>query len=72
MSKLNSTYHSYLLRLWQDSPQAVWRASAQSIQTNEIMHFADLDALFTFLWQQTVMNLTVEQTSIIRSEHPNS
>lgn len=46
-------YQSYLLRLWQDSRHAMWRGSAQSIQTSEIVHFADLDSLFTFLATQT-------------------
>lgn len=47
-------YQSYLVRLWQDGPHALWRATAQHVQTSEIVHFADLDALFTFLWAQTV------------------
>lgn len=46
-------YQSYLLRLWQDGPHAMWRGSAQSIQTSEIVHFADLDSLFAFLATQT-------------------
>lgn len=46
-------YQSYLLRLWQDGPHAMWRGSAQCIQTSEIVHFADLDSLFTFLAAQT-------------------
>lgn len=46
-------YQSYLLRLWQDSRRAMWRCSAQSIQTGKIVHFADLDSLFTFLAAQT-------------------
>jgi len=46
-------YQSYLLRLWQDGPHAMWRGSAQSIQTSEIVHFSDLDSLFTFLAAQT-------------------
>jgi hypothetical protein len=47
-------YQSYLLRLWQDSPHSLWRASAQSINTHEIVYFADLDTLFTFLTAQTI------------------
>jgi hypothetical protein len=49
MNEPNPNYRSYLLRLWQDHPRAMWRASAQCVQTNEITHFADLDNLFTFL-----------------------
>lgn len=62
MNEPNPNYRSYLLRLWQDHPRAMWRASAQCVQTNEITHFADLDNLFTFLWKQTAIQLTAEQT----------
>ena len=53
MNESIATYQSYLVRLWQDSPHALWRATAQHVQTSEIVHFADLDALFAFLWAQT-------------------
>ena len=53
MNEPIAIYQSYLVRLWQDSPHALWRASAQCVQTREILHFADLDTLFTFLWAQT-------------------
>lgn len=49
-----TNYQSYLLRLWQDSPRSAWRASAQSIRTQKIIYFADLDTLFTFLAAQTI------------------
>ena len=44
-------YKSYLLRLWRDdAPEAVWRASMQSIaDPTEQRHFADLDSLVAFL-----------------------
>lgn len=54
-------YQSYLLRLWQDSSHAPWRASVQSVQTSAIVYFADLDALVTFLWRETTPRLTPEQ-----------
>ena len=53
MNEPMATYQSYLVRLWRDSLHAMWRASAQSVQTHEIVHFADLDALFIFLGAQT-------------------
>jgi hypothetical protein len=53
MNEPFGTYQSYLIRLWQANPRAMWRASAQHVQTREIVHFADLDALFSFLWAQT-------------------
>ncbi|MCL4858346.1 MAG: hypothetical protein KJZ93_03020 [Caldilineaceae bacterium] len=52
MNEPVATYQSYLVRLWQDSPHAAWRASACSVQSGENVHFADLDALFLFLWEQ--------------------
>jgi hypothetical protein len=45
-------YRAYLVRLWQDGPQADWRASAQSAQTGDTVRFADVDALFAFLLKQ--------------------
>lgn len=47
-----STYQSYLLRLWRDTPQAVWRASLQSAATEELRHFATVDDLWAFLMAQ--------------------
>jgi hypothetical protein len=49
-----NTYHAYLVRMWQDSPHAPWRASTHCVQTSEKRIFADLDTLFTFLRTQTV------------------
>ena len=48
----NAHYFSYLLRLWQESPQAGWRASVQSVQSKEIVHFVCLEELVEFLWLQ--------------------
>ena len=42
-------YHAYLIRLWQDHPQAPWRASAQSVRSGELVRFASLAALWQFL-----------------------
>ena len=42
-------YHSYLLRLWRDAGQAVWRASLQSTATERIYHFSSVEALVGFL-----------------------
>ncbi|MFN8443577.1 MAG: hypothetical protein U0175_22555 [Caldilineaceae bacterium] len=52
MNKSNALYQSYLLRLWQDGPQARWHASIQSVQDKEILHFVCLEDLVTFLWTQ--------------------
>jgi hypothetical protein len=49
-------YHAYLVRLWQEHPQAPWRASVQSVATGETVRFADLDRLFAFLQAQAASN----------------
>jgi hypothetical protein len=46
-------YKAYLIRLWQDSRQSGWRASAQSVQSSEMIRFGTLEALFAFLQDQT-------------------
>ena len=53
MHESKAKYHSYLLRLWQDSDHALWHASAQCVQSNETVYFADLEDLMAFLWAQT-------------------
>jgi hypothetical protein len=53
MHESTTKYHSYLLRLWQDSEHAIWHASAQCVQSQEIVHFADLEEIVAFLWAQT-------------------
>ena len=49
-----TNYTAYLVRLWQDSGQGPWRASAQSVQTGERVLFASLAELFAFLEGQTL------------------
>jgi hypothetical protein len=46
-------YQSFLLRLWQETPHAPWRASLQNAATGERQGFSDLESLFTFLRTQT-------------------
>lgn len=65
MNEPIATYQSYLVRLWQDSPHALWRASAQCVQTREILYFAELDALFAFLWTQTA---SARQDEVVDSD----
>ena len=48
-----SPYRAYLVRLWQDAPDSPWRASAQSVQSGEVVRFGSLRALFTFLETET-------------------
>jgi hypothetical protein len=49
---ISPTYLSFLVRLWQERPTMHWRASAQSVQTGEVFHFATLNALAIFLQAQ--------------------
>lgn len=42
-------YRAYLVRLWRDGAHEPWRASAQSVQSGELIRFATLPELFTFL-----------------------
>jgi hypothetical protein len=42
-------YRAYLVRLWRDDAQEPWRASAQSVQSGEVVRFATLQELFAFL-----------------------
>jgi hypothetical protein len=48
-----SFYCAFLVRLWRDTPDAAWRASAQSVQSGETVRFGSLQALFEFLDAQT-------------------
>jgi hypothetical protein len=49
-------YHAYLVRLWQDGPNASWRAFAKEVLTKNEHQFASLEELFVFLEAQTVRN----------------
>lgn len=44
-----SVYRAFLVRLWQDTPGAPWRASAQSVHTREVIRFASAAQLFHYL-----------------------
>ncbi len=45
-------YRSYLVRFWQSDEQGRWRASAQCVQTADVVMFGDVDSLLTFLQHQ--------------------
>ena len=42
-------YQAYLVRFWRDNSRSPWRASLQSTATEELRHFATLDAYWSFL-----------------------
>lgn len=48
-----NNYSAYLVRLWQETPQTAWRASAQCATTGQKHYFATLAELFVFLEEQT-------------------
>jgi len=56
ISQKQSSYHSYLLRLWQVGkglpPEEAWRASLENPHTGEILKFSSLERLFEFLADQ--------------------
>ena len=45
-------YQAYLVRMWRDSQQGDWRASAQSVEDGEINRFGTVQALLNFLNSQ--------------------
>ncbi len=63
-------YLAYMLRLWQISGEGelAWRASLESPRTGERRGFANLDALFAFLEEQTHPNVHPRVTSDEREE----
>lgn len=42
-------YRSYLVRFWQSNEQGCWRASAQCVQTGNMVLFGDVEHLLAFL-----------------------
>lgn len=47
-----SDYHSYLLRMWRDNPQAAWQATLQSTATEQVHHFTSVEHTRAFLKAQ--------------------
>jgi hypothetical protein len=46
-------YQAYLVRLWQDSPDAPWRALTRDAETGDEQRFATLEQLYVFLHRRT-------------------
>ena len=53
-----TTYRSYLLRLWRQSPQGPWCASLENVQTRQINYFARPEELWAFLQAEMANQLT--------------
>jgi hypothetical protein len=63
-------YQSYLLRLWQERPHMLWRASLQDATTNERMAFLDLESLFAYLRQRASKEADEAESS--RADDPQA
>ena len=67
-------YKAYLVRVWpiKSGRQLIWRASVESIQTDEYRYFATLEGLFAYLWQQSEeedrLHINEERGDAIRLE----
>ncbi len=66
ISQNQSSYQSYLLRLWQVgnsfSPVEAWRASLENPHTGEILKFSSLENLFEFLADQCRNDVSSKST----------
>ena len=49
----HAPYRAYLVRLWQEGPDAPWRALTKDAETHEERRFATVEQLFLFLHRQT-------------------
>ena len=42
-------YLAFLIRLWRDTPDAPWRASAQRVSGEDIVNFGSVDEMLRYL-----------------------
>lgn len=65
MTKEQTSYLSYLLRLWQtgEGEEQAWHASLESPGTRRRQGFASLETLFDFLKSQTEIEARDERDS---------
>ena len=47
------SYAAYMVRLWQETPDGSWRASAQSVHSGEVVRFGSLQELFAFFMTES-------------------
>ena len=70
ISQNQSSYRSYLLRLWQVgkdlTPGEAWRASLENPHTGEILKFSSLERLFEFLADQCRNDVSLQGTSSVK------
>lgn len=53
MGEQQATHRAYLVRLWREPHDQVWRASLKTTAGDQEMAFASLDELFVYLLRQT-------------------
>lgn len=53
MEESRARYQAYLLRLWCEPQDTVWRASLTTTAGDQELAFANLDELFVYLLRQT-------------------
>lgn len=65
MSDQESSYLSYLLRLWRvnEAGKSAWHASLEDIHTGRRLGFADLASLFAFLERRVGSDMDREEQS---------
>ena len=51
--KVDTGYHSFLIRIWRDAPEKDWHASAQPVTGGPAVRFNSLEALFAYVSEQT-------------------
>jgi len=61
INQVSKLYKAFLVRCWTDGASSEWRASAQAVQSGEIVRFASLAELFNFLEAQTTQNTSQAQ-----------
>jgi len=49
----SNNYKGYLVRIWRSSSRSPWRVSIRDTQTGKQHHFAQLEALYSFLGEET-------------------
>ena len=63
MKQSQSTYQSYLLRLWRDNPGSKWRASLEATNTTHKHTFPNLATLVAYL-EETMGEKVVMETAV--------
>jgi hypothetical protein len=73
MQHHSRSYHSYLVRFWEEGTPGNWRASAQHVQSGEVVRFAHAAELLAFLQTQLAdePSMPVSVINQASKENPN-